>query len=153
MDLSSPVTGGAQAGLTSPTYTVEVDTPPSLFSKQWYVSALGGTQVGVSAHSVQSPFTLAFFRPNVLKQATAAALSAIGLVSVPTNTYKMIVRKGVNVNSVGGKAVALLRLEYEIPANSPDIDMVELAAMFSLAFGSILQINGDVQSQVLNGSV
>jgi len=38
--LSSPVTGAAQTGLTSPTYTVTADTPPDANAKQYAVTAL-----------------------------------------------------------------------------------------------------------------
>lgn len=47
--LSSPVTGGAQTGFTSPTYTLTADTPPAgSGGKQYAATALGGTQAGVT---------------------------------------------------------------------------------------------------------
>ena len=59
ISLTSPITGAAVTGLTSPTYTVAVDTPPNTWSKQWAVTALGGTQTGVDTSSSASrPFTL-----------------------------------------------------------------------------------------------
>lgn len=152
-DLTSPVTGGAQVGLTSPTYTIEVDSPPSLNAKQWYVSALGGTQSGVNTHSVSSPFTVSLFRPAVLKQLTSAALAALGTIDAPKNTYKIIVRKGGTINAVGGKAIAMLKVEYEIPANMPDVSHTEIAAMFSIAQGVFDQMASQMQDQVLNGTV
>jgi hypothetical protein len=47
ISVTSPITGGAQTGLTSPTYTVVTDTaPPGNPGKQVAVTALGGTQAG-----------------------------------------------------------------------------------------------------------
>jgi len=66
-NLTSPVTGASQTGFTAPTYTLTVDTAPDVNAKQWAVTALGGTQAGVSSHSVASPFTVTMFRPKVLR--------------------------------------------------------------------------------------
>lgn len=55
---SSPVTGGTQTGLTSPTYTLTADIAPSALGKQHAVTALGGTQTGVRTSSAADPFTV-----------------------------------------------------------------------------------------------
>jgi len=55
---TTPVTGGAQTGFTAPTYTLSVDTAPDINGKQHAVTALGGTQAGVTSHSVSNPFTV-----------------------------------------------------------------------------------------------
>jgi hypothetical protein len=44
--LTTPVTGTAQTGLTSPTYTVVADTPPNAYSKQYAVTALAVLRLG-----------------------------------------------------------------------------------------------------------
>jgi hypothetical protein len=59
--LTTPITGTAQTGFTAPTYTIAADTAPVINSKQWVVTALGGTQTGASASLVSSPFTIAVF--------------------------------------------------------------------------------------------
>jgi hypothetical protein len=65
VSVTSPVTGSAQTGLTSPTFTLTTDVAPDVNGKQWVVTALGGTQTGVSVHSVASPFSLTFWRPKI----------------------------------------------------------------------------------------
>jgi hypothetical protein len=65
--LTSPITGAAQTGLTAPTYTHTPDVAPAASGRQVAVTALGGTQTGVLAHTVSSPFTLTFFKPSVSK--------------------------------------------------------------------------------------
>ena len=93
--ITSPITGQAQTGLTSPTYTVVADTPPNINAKQWVVTALGGTQTGAVAHTVSAPFSIAMFRPQN-PQVLAPVNPVTGvLTKVPTNTYKVITRKGV----------------------------------------------------------
>lgn len=62
------ITGQAQTGLTSPTYTTTVDVAPSANGKQWAITALGGTQTNVDSHSVSKPFTVTVFKPAVMRQ-------------------------------------------------------------------------------------
>lgn len=50
------LTGAEQTGFTSPTYTTAADNAPDFNAKQVAVTAVGGTQAGVTAHSVSSPF-------------------------------------------------------------------------------------------------
>jgi len=93
--LSSPVTGGAQTGFTSPTYTLATDTAPTNSGKQYAVSAIGGTQAGVDSSSTPSrPFTITLQRPAVLRQLPTVDPVTGMLRNVPRNTYKVIVRKG-----------------------------------------------------------
>lgn len=106
MDLTSPVTGMAITGLTSPTYSIDVDTAPTSNGKQWYVSALGGTQAGVSANSIGFPFTVSLFRPAAIKLYNAAVAAIVGMApSAPKNVNKIITRKGVLINAVGGMSM------------------------------------------------
>lgn len=50
--LTSPITGAAQTGFTTPTYTHVSDVAPEANGRQVAVTALGGTQTNVIAHSV-----------------------------------------------------------------------------------------------------
>lgn len=93
--ITSPITGAAQTGFTSPTYTVVSDMAPTPQGKQVAVSALGGTQAGVTTHTVSSPFTLNFVRPPVYKTLGKPNPTTGLIKDVPRNTYKFIGRKGV----------------------------------------------------------
>jgi len=155
MDITSPVTGMAQPDLTSPTYTLAADTAPNPNGKQWYVSALGGTQSGVTTHSLSFPFTVSIFRPSTFKTLSQGIMAMLGLVDAPRNVYKIIVRKGSSINNLGGSAVNLLRIEYEIAANAPDManGPEQIQAMFSLAGGVLVQLAPGFSNQVKSGSL
>jgi hypothetical protein len=110
--LTSPITGGAQTGFTSPTYTIATDTAPSNTGKQYAVSAIGGTQTGVDAASSPSrPFTVTLSRPAVLRQLPAVDPLTGVLRNVPKNSYKILVRKGVT--PLAGKVLLGLGLLVE----------------------------------------
>jgi hypothetical protein len=151
ISLTSPVTGAAQTGLTSPTYTVTVDTPPTAQSKQWAVTALGGTQTGVSAHSVAAPFTMAFFRPAVFKSLSPVNSATGQLRGVPINTYKVNTRKGVLPLAGQPYKDARITSTIDIPAGSDIADPASLRAMLSLHIGALQQISAGLGDTTVNG--
>lgn len=150
---STPITGAAQTGLTSPTYTIALDNAPDANGKQYYVSALGGTQTGVLAHSVAAPFTLSMFRPKVLK--TLAPVNPVTgvLRSVPVNTYKAITRKGVLPLAGQSYKTAVIKTELDIPAGSDLADPLSLRAAISAHIGLLTQISSAIGDTVVTGTI
>jgi len=142
--LTSPVTGAAQTGLTSPTYTHVADSA-SGNSKQYAVTALGGTQPSVYVHAVDNPFTITFFRPSKFK----TLLDGEGA----RNNYSVLVRKGVQVDSlVGGKRkVAIVRIGIEVPVGAESVDPSSIRAMLSLAIGALSQVSSGQGDTIITG--
>jgi hypothetical protein len=152
--LSSPVTGGAQTGFTTPTYTIVVDTPPTSAGKQYAVSAIGGTQTGVdTASSPSRPFTITLQRPPVLRQLPAVDPATGVLRTVPRNTYKWIVRKGVTPLSGQAAQVANLTLTMDIPAGADTADAPNIRAALSLLFGAAAQISASAGDTLVTGVI
>lgn len=135
---TTPVTGAAQTGFTSPTYTLSVDTYPGVNGKQHAVTAVGGTQVGVRTHSVSDPFTVAGGRPTSLRSLPAVNGNG-GYSSVPRNTYFVITRKGVNIAANQPAVTALISTKFEIPAGADAYDSPNVRAACSLHIGAVNQ--------------
>lgn len=134
--LTSPVAGAAISGLTSPTYTLAVDTAPSPFGKQYYVSALGGTQTGATAHSPTKPFTATLTRPQQVRTAAPARTNSNALVANVRNKWVMVIRKGGLVNaSLAIPGLMVNRDEIDIAAGMEDSSPVEIAAFVSFKAG------------------
>jgi hypothetical protein len=150
---SSPITGSAQTGLTSPTYTVVTDSNPDNNGKQVYVSALGGTQTGVLAHSVAAPFTCSMFRPKVLKVLAPVNPVTGVLRSVPVNTYKVITRKGVLPLAGQAYKTANITSVIDVPAGSDLADPLSLRAMLSAHIGLLTQISNEIGNSVVTGTI
>lgn len=152
ISLSSPVTGSAQPGLTSPTYTVAADQDPDVNAKQWLVTALGGTQTGVRASTAADPFTVSFWRDKIIK--VLGQLNGNGqYTSVPVNKYKVITRKGVIVADGQPPRQMLVRTEIEVPAGSESFDYVNLQAAMSLHIGGLTQVSSSLSSSMNAGSI
>jgi hypothetical protein len=152
--LTTPVTGGAQTGLTSPTYTIATDTAPSNTGKQYAVTALGGTQSGVDSSSSPSrPFTTTLSRPPVLRQLPAVNPVTGILPNVPRNSYKIITRKGVTPLSGQPAAVMLITTQIDVPAGADTADAANVRAALSLHFGAIAQISSSIGDTTVTGVI
>lgn len=148
---SSPVTGGAQTGLSGPTYTLTGDTAPDANGKQYAVTALGGTQTGVLAHSVAAPFTLTMFRPKV-PRVLGSPNPVTGVVSnVPNNTYKVITRKGVLPLAGQPSRTMIVTTTIEVPAGADLADPNSVRAALSAHVGLLLQQAAGIGDTAVNG--
>jgi hypothetical protein len=153
ISVSSPITGAAQTGFTSPTYTLTTDTAPSINGKQWAVTALGGTQAGVTVHSVAAPFTVSCFRPAVFKQ-LGKANPVTGLIaSVPVNQYKVIGRKGVLPLAGQPYQVARCTVILDIPAGADLASPAEIRALLSATFGAVAQQSSGIGDTSVTGII
>lgn len=150
-NLTSPITGAAQTGFTSPTYTLTADTASDVNGKRSAVTALGGTQTGVVAHSVAAPFTIEYWRPKILKILGRTNPVTGLLPSVPLNTYKVVTKKGVL--PLAGQPYALARITtvIEIPAGSDAADPANLRALHAAHIGALNQQSAGMGDTVITG--
>jgi len=151
--LTSPVTGSAQTGFTSPTYTLVSDVPPDSNGRQYAVTALGGTQVGATANTPSSPFTVTFVRPKAFKL-PAARNSNTGLASAfPRNNWKVIVRKGayIDVTQSNPPQVMTMTADISLPAGAESNSPAEIRAMLSLFIGSLSSISASLGDSLVTG--
>jgi len=149
--LTSPVTGAAQTGLTSPTYTVALDSAPDSNGKQYAVTALGGTQTGVTASSVSSPFTVTFVKPKVFK-ALGKANPTTGLISnVPRNIFNLNTRHGVIPLAGQPSTNMIIRTIIEVPAGADTADAANVRAALSLHFGVAAQVSSGIGDTIVSG--
>jgi hypothetical protein len=150
---TSPVTGATSSVLTSPTYTVTADTAPAANAKQVAVTALGGTQSGVSPHSASSPFTGTMFRPTTLKTLQPVNPVTGVLRSVPMNDYTVLTRKGML--PLAGQAVkaGMVRTVFSVPAGADLADPNSLAAMISFHIGLLTQLAEEIRKTAVTGTI
>lgn len=151
--LTSPVTGGAQTGFTAPTYTHVTDVAPDINGKQNAVTALGGTQVGVTLHSVASPFTVTFVRPKVFKNLGKPNPTTGLISSVPRNVYKCIVRKGVLPLAGQPYATLLGTVTLEVPAGADVADAPNVRASISMLIGALTQVSAGIGDTLVTGII
>jgi len=139
----SSITGGAQTNLTTPTYTIGSDLPPDSNSRQYVVTALGGTQTDVRTSTAGDPFTA-----TIRKDGTYRTLPAKNPVNgsygnIPKNKVEVLVRKGVKVDSSGTIQVLNLRVIAEVPAGSELSDPANIRAAASFAIGLLSEESAD----------
>lgn len=148
---TSPVTGADQTGLTTPTFELTADTAPDSNGKQVAITGLGGTQPGVTTHSVASPFTATFVRPKQFKMLGQPNPVTGRLPSVPMNSYGVIVRKGVTPLAGQPAKPMIVRISVDVPAGADTYDAANIRAALSLAFGLLNQQSAGVGDTVVQG--
>jgi hypothetical protein len=151
--LTSPITGAAQTGFTSPTYTHIADIAPDINGKQVAVSALGGTQVGVTAHSVASPFTVTFVRPKVFRSLGKPNPTTNLIKDVPRNVYKTITRKGVLPLAGQPYTNLLITTIIEVPAGADTADPANIRAALSAHIGALSQQSAGIGDSTVSGVI
>lgn len=151
--LTSPITGAAQTGFTSPTYTLTADIAPDNNGKQNAVTAVGGTQTGVTVHSVAAPFTITFVRPRVFRNLGKPNPTTGLIKDVPRNSYKLITRKGVT--PLAGQPFANMQITtiIDVPAGSDTADPANLRAALSAHIGALSQQSAGAGDTVVSGII
>jgi hypothetical protein len=135
----SAITGAAITGLTSPTYTPTADVPPNAWSKQWSITAIGGTQTGVdTGASASRPWSITVSRPQNVRQLNAVDSNNV-LRSVPMNTYVWIGRKGMTPLAGQPSKTNIHRYESSVPAGADVADIPNLKAANSCFLGALWQ--------------
>jgi len=153
MTVTSPITGGAQSGFASPTYTLTADVAPDNNGKQNAVTALGGTQSGVTTHSVAAPFTVTCIRPKSLKT-LGQPNPVTGVVkNVPRNTYKVITRKGVLPLAGQPYTTMLVTTTIEVPAGADLADAANVRAALSAHIGAVWQQSAGIGDSAVSGVI
>lgn len=149
--LSGTVTGATVSGLTSPTYTVTQDVAPTSLTKQYVVTALGGTQTDVSTHSVASPFLVSMTRPAAFKALSVVNPVTGRLQSVPRNVWKMVVLKGATPLTGQSPSTIIARLEFAVPAGVDSADPNEIRALMSFLGGVLSSQAGGMAASFIDG--
>lgn len=151
--MNSPLPGAAVAGFTSPTWTLAVDSPPSPASKQWVVTYGGGTVPNVEYHSASKPFTIAVFRPQVMKTLGAPNPATGVIKSPPNNVYKVITRKGALCAANQVPSIARITTIFEIPAGVDTYEPDDVRALVSAHIGTLWVESSNIEVMVRTGMI
>ncbi len=148
---TSPITGTAQTGLTSPTFTVVPDTSPSANGKQFAVSGLGGTQTGVKPNLLSAPFTLAMFRPKDFAVVGAVNPATGQLRSVARNRFSVVARKGVLPLAGQASQNLVITVHIDVPAGADAADELSVRSALSALFGLLNSNSSAIGDTVVSG--
>lgn len=145
------IVGGLQTGFTTPGYTVSADKAPELNATQVAVTALTGTQAGVSAHNGASPFTVTAFKPKVFR-VLGRPNPTTGLISnVPMNVYKVKTRKGMQPAANQPFHISTITTIIEVPAGCESYAAPEIRGMTSAHVGFLSANSAGLGDTVVSG--
>lgn len=137
IDLTTAVSGSVINGFSLPTYTLTADQPPSNNARQSLVSALGGTQTGVTAHTVSDPFTITVYRPKsvVLPPRPNPISGTVGPAGF--NKTRTLIRKGTKPLVGQNPQVSSIDISLNVIAGAELNDSANVAALISAAIGML----------------
>jgi hypothetical protein len=151
--LTTPVTGANQTGFSSPAYVHAVDNPPpNVAGRQYAVTALTGTQVGVDVSSSSRPFTILLNRPQQLAL-PPTVINGVASGPIKRNNFDILVRKGVTAVVGLPSQVAILRMRLEVPAGADINDAPNLRALCSFGQGALAQLAANLADTAITGVV
>lgn len=138
----SSITGGAQTGLTTPTYGNQAGIAPDALSRAYDVTTLGGTQTNVRTSSAGDPFQ-AVIRAGRYQSIPPKNPVTGAYGNVPLNRVELLVRKGVYIDSSNTLREARIRITAELPAGCEQADPANVRAMASFAIGLLNEESAD----------
>lgn len=145
-------TGGAQANLTSPTYTYVTDVQPSPNSRQYVVTTIGGTQTGVRTSTAGDPFTCRIKREPYKALPPANPVTG-SYGNVPLNKTEWLFRKGLKIDSAGTIRVGNIRVIAELPAGCESNDSINIEALTSFFIGMMNEESSDIGESLKTGII
>lgn len=125
----SALAGATIAGLSSPTYTAALDINTGN-EKTLIVTALGGTQTGVSVHTNSNPFSIKVAKARQIKAPPTASNGVLRGGGV--NVFRLSLIKGVVPLSGQNPVVSLISTEIRVPAGGDVADVNSIKAALSL---------------------
>lgn len=146
-------TGGTQTNLSTPTYTLANDLPPDANSRQYVVTALGGTQTNVRVSTAGDPFTLTIRKDKSYKALPPKNPVTGAYGNIPLNKTEILCRKGLYVDGDSTVRVGNLRLIAELPAGSESADPANIRAMLSMMLGTIWEESADLGDSYVTGII
>lgn len=154
IDITTTVTGVVIGGFTAPTYTLSLDTPPTINSRRSIVTGLGGTQTGVRSHAPTDPFDITVSKPlRSLPLPRTNPTSGAVPSSVGRNRYDTRFRKGT-IPLVGqSPQTSEILITENIVAGAEVNDKPNLYALWSLAAAHCLREAANHAYKEMTGSI
>jgi len=151
INFTTPVTGAAQTGFTSPTYTLTADVAPDINARQQAVTAIGGTQTGVRVHSSTDQFTITSWRPKVFQVLGKPNPTTNVIKYVPFNKFRVLTRKGTIPLAGQAAVVSSVDTVVSVAAGADTADAPNVRAMQSLHYAALNQQSAGIGDTTISG--
>jgi hypothetical protein len=125
--LTGPTTAATSSQLTAATYTFGDDLALDGRSRVAVVTALGGTQVGVTVHTVDAPKQIVFKKPAQFLQPSGFNVTSGRYSKVPKNVHRVIGKFSAQV-AAGQTEIIPMELSIGIPAGAMAFDRKNVEA-------------------------
>lgn len=125
--LTGPTTASTTPVITGGTYTFVPDLPADNRSRVAVISAVGGTQTGVSIHTAEAPKQFITKRPASIAQPSGFNTTTGRYSKVPKNVTRVIFRGSAKVSANQWEVIPIT-LDLPIPAGAESFDRANVDA-------------------------
>jgi len=150
INLIGPTPAVTAGSLTLATYTFASDMNLDGRTRAYVVSALGGTQTGVTVNTIDKPKQVLFKRPPAFRSPSGFNASANRFTTVPRNTFKVLGKYGVNVTS-NQIEMATFNLDLNIPAGAVAQDRASVDAAILSYIAALYDQKEEIIQAVYDG--
>lgn len=150
INLAGPTAAITTNSLTAATYTFVADMAPDSRTKAFVVSALGGTQTGVQAHSVDAPKQFLIRKPAQFLQPSAYNVTTGRYGKVPKNVTKCMFRGSAKVAANQWESVPIT-FEIGAPAGAASYDRANLEASIAASIAALWDQKEEIILAIYDG--
>lgn len=150
ISLTGPTAAVTTDTLTSATYTFTADMASDNRSKVFVVTTLGGTQTGVSAHTVDAPKMLIVKKPAVYQQPSAYNTVSGRYGKVPKNVTRVLFRGSAKVAANQWELMPI-SMDIGVPAGATSYDRANVDASFSAFVAGVWDQKEEIMKALYDG--
>lgn len=150
ISLTGPTAAITSDTLTGATYTFTADMASDNRSKVFVVTTLGGTQTGVSAHTVDAPKMFIVKKPAVYQQPSSYNTVTGRYGKVPKNVTRVLFRGSAKVAANQWELMPI-SLDIGVPAGATSYDRANVDASFSAFVAGLWDQKEEIMKALYDG--
>lgn len=150
ISLTGPTAAVTTDTLTAATYTFVSDMASDNRSKVFVVSALGGTQAGVVAHTVDSPKMFIVKKPANYVQPSGYNVTSGRYSKVPKNVTRVLFRGSAKVAANQWETMPI-SLDIGVPAGATGYDRANVDASLSAFIAALWDQKEELAKALYDG--
>jgi len=150
--LAGPTAAITTTSLTAATYTFTSALAADNRSKAFVVSALGGTQTGVSAHSVDAPKKFNVKNPAQFLQPSAYNATSGRYGKVPKNSTRVVGTGSAKVTATQWETIPM-SLDIGVPAGAMSYDRANVEASVAFFIAALWDQKEELIAALYDGQI
>jgi len=149
----SSTTGGTMTGFTTPAFGIVAVLAPAWNAIRRLITSVSGTGTsGVDVASATKPFESVFYTPSNIRSSPVPNPISGKYPPIPVNQYRLVTKKGGDVNADGVVATMVVKTSIDVPAGMEIADPDQVKAALSYHIGHLSENSVGIYETVTAGA-